>query len=254
MRLWLYSKLQIAPAPPLRTHRTSSAHDEERCQWPSFSQVSDPVTTPRRGDSVAALSAGLFSLSFATALFTLSIFKLLSFFIMPSLFFDLLFIGFPVGAFLAARWLPLGRGSLLQSLWGLQATMATSVGCCLLAKPFDYLRAHLFDIELSGLIGQIAVFAGLFLPFFAAYGMCEYLGYQYGRSRLGGRMRLVVCPRAVRGGRSLPFPQGGPADPGHGGFQLLAFLGVAGSIAALGTGTHARAVAGLEALVLEWPC
>ena len=72
-------------------------------------------------------------------------------------------------------------------------TMAAAVGCCLLAKRFDYLRAHLFDIELGGLIGQIAVFAGLFLPFFAAYGMCEYLGYQYGRSRLGGRMRLVYA-------------------------------------------------------------
>jgi hypothetical protein len=27
--------------------------------------------------------------------------------------------------------------------------MAASVGCCLLAKRFDYLRAHLFDIELD---------------------------------------------------------------------------------------------------------
>ena len=45
----------------------------------------------------------LLCVSYATALFTLSVFKILSFFIMPSLFFDLLFIGFPVGAWLGAR-------------------------------------------------------------------------------------------------------------------------------------------------------
>src|SRR3954449_12120833 len=106
----------------------------------------DPASG-RDGPSGAALAAGLFGLSFASALFTLSIFKLLSFFIMPSLFFDLLFIGFPLGAFVAARWLPPGRGSLLRSLWVLQAIMVASIGCCLLAKRFDYLRAHLFDIE-----------------------------------------------------------------------------------------------------------
>jgi hypothetical protein len=63
--------------------------------------------------------------------------------------FDLLFIGFPLGAFVAARWLPASRRSLLRSRWGLQAIMAVSIGCCLLAKRFDYLRAHLFDIELG---------------------------------------------------------------------------------------------------------
>ena len=127
---------------------------------------------------VLTVAAGLFGLSFAAALFTLSIFRLLSFFIMPSLFFDLLFIGFPLGAFVAAHRLPPGRRSLLASLWGLQVMMAVSMGCCLLAKRFDYLRAHLFDIELTRLVGQVVVFVGLFLPFFAAYGMSEYLGYQ----------------------------------------------------------------------------
>ncbi len=40
----------------------------------------------------------LFLLSFATVAFTIVLFRLLTFFIMPSLFFDLLFIGFPLGA------------------------------------------------------------------------------------------------------------------------------------------------------------
>jgi hypothetical protein len=196
------------------------------------------------------MAAGLFGLSFATALFTLSIFKLLSFFIMPSLFFDLLFIGFPVGAFAAARWLPPGRGSLLRSLWALQAIMAASVGCCLLAKRFDYLRAHLFDIELGRLVGQITVFVGLFLPFFAAYGMSEYLGYQYGRSRLGGRMRPVYALALFGAAAAYLFLRAALPALGMARIQLLAFLGVAGSIAALGAGTAARRAAGVESIAL----
>ena len=33
----------------------------------------------------------------------------------------------------------------------------------------------------------------MFLPFFAAYGLSEYMGYQVGRRNLGGRMRLVYA-------------------------------------------------------------
>ncbi len=198
-----------------------------------------PVGSPLRVRHVATVAAGLFGLSFATALFTLSIFKLLSFFIMPSLFFDLLFIGFPLGAFVAAHRLSAGRGSLLASLWGLQAIMVVSVGCCLLAKRFDYLRAHLFDIELARLVGQIAVFVGLFLPFFAAYGMSEYLGYQYGRSRLGGRMRLVYALSLFGAAAAYLFLRAALPTLGMAHVQILAFLAVAGSIAALGEGTRA---------------
>ncbi len=199
---------------------------------------------------LSALAVGLFGLSFSTALFTLSIFKLLSFFIMPSLFFDLLFVGFPVGAFLAARWLPGGRRSLLSGLWALQAMMAASVGCCLVAKRFDYLRAHLFDIELGGLVGQVAVFAGLFLPFFAACGMCEYLGYQYGRSRFGGRMRLVYALALFGAATAYVFLKLALPSLGMARIQILAFLGIAGSIAAIGPGSAARVVAGVESLAL----
>ena len=199
---------------------------------------------------VASVAAGLFGLSFATALFTLSIFKLLSFFIMPSLFFDLLFIGFPLGAFVAARRPSAGRGSLLGSLWGLQAMMAVSVGCCLLVKRFDYLRAHLFDIELASLVGQIAVFVGLFLPFFAAYGMSEYLGYQYGRSRLGGRMRLVYALALFGAAAAYVFLRAALPTLGMARVQILAFLALAGSIAALGAGTRARPAAVVEAVAL----
>ncbi len=135
----------------------------------------------------------LLCLSYATALFTLSVFKVLSFFIMPSLFFDLLFIGFPVGAWMGARFGSADRRVFFRCLWGLTAIMAASVACCLLAKRFDYLRAHLFDIELSRLVGQVGIFVVMFMPFFVAYGLCEYLGYQVGRRHLGGRMRLVYA-------------------------------------------------------------
>jgi SAM-dependent methyltransferase len=199
---------------------------------------------------VALVAAGLFGLSFGAALFTLSIFKLLSFFIMPSLFFDLLFIGFPLGAFVAARWLPASGASLRVSLWTLQAMMAASVACCLLAKQFDYLRAHLFDIDLAMLVGQIGVFVGLFLPFFAAYGMSEYLAYQYGRSRLGGRMRLVYALALFGAAAAYVFLRAALPALGMARVQLLAFLAIAGTTAALGAGAQARSAALVEALAL----
>jgi hypothetical protein len=135
----------------------------------------------------------LFCLSFGAALFALTVFKLLSFFVMPSLFFDLLFIGFPLGALLGARSLQPDRRTFLRSLCALQAIMALSVAFCLLGKRFDYLRAHLFDIRVPELGAQVAIFVALFLPFFALYGLCEYLGYRVGSSVLAGRMRRVYA-------------------------------------------------------------
>jgi hypothetical protein len=135
----------------------------------------------------------LFCLSYATALFSLSVFKLLSFFIMPSLFFDLLFIGFPIGAWFGARFIPVDRSRFLGCLWALEGITAASVAICLMAKRFDHLRAHLFAVNMSQLVMQVATFVAMFLPFFAAYGLCEYLGYQVGRRNLGGRMRLVYA-------------------------------------------------------------
>jgi hypothetical protein len=205
---------------------------------------------PLLAKPMLTVAVGLFGLSFATALFTLSIFKLLSFFVMPSLFFDLLFIGFPLGAFVAAHRLASGRGAFVASLWGLQGMMVVSVGCCLLAKRFDYLRAHLFDIELAKLVGQIAVFVGLFLPFFAAYGMCEYLGYQYGRSRLGGRMRLVYALALFGAAAAYLFLRAALPILGMARIQLLALIAVAGTIAVLGAGARARTVACAEAVAL----
>ena len=60
------------------------------------------------GATTLALLLGV--VSFATVAFLLCIFRLLSFFIMPSLFFDLLFIGFPIGAFLGARYFRISLG------------------------------------------------------------------------------------------------------------------------------------------------
>ena len=155
--------------------------------------VRGSVGSPLLAKEVVAVAIGLFGLSFATALFTLAIFKLLGFFIMPSLFFDLLFIGFP----LARSLRPTGCLPAEHRFWdacgGCRRRWWCRWGAACWQSDFDYLRAHLFDIDLAMLVGQIAVFVGLFLPFFAAYGMSEYLGYQYGRSRLGGRMRLVYA-------------------------------------------------------------
>lgn len=216
----------------------------------STSQARETRSSRPMLSSTAAIASGLLGLSFGAALFTLSIFKLLSFFIMPSLFFDLLFIGFPLGAFIAARWLPAGQRTLLTSLWGLQAIMMVSVACSLLAKQFDYLRAHLFQIELFWLVGQIAVFVGLFLPFFAAYGMCEYLGYQFGRAGLGGRMRLVYALTLFGAAAAYVFLRVTLPVLGMARIQVFSLLAVAGAIAALGAGRPARKVAVFELMAL----
>ena len=135
----------------------------------------------------------LFLLSFATVAFTIGLYRLLAFFIMPSLFFDLLFIGFPLGALAGAYFFRISGRSFLKTLWILQGTMLFSVFAMLACKHFDYLRAHLFDVELQRLFIQMLVFTLFFLPFFVAYGLSEYIGYQIGRSRLRGRMPVVYA-------------------------------------------------------------
>ena len=139
------------------------------------------------------LAAILFLLSFATVVFTIVVFRLLTFFIMPSLFFDLLFIGFPLGALAGVRFYGVSRQSFLKTLWILQGAMVFSVLAMLACRHFDYLRAHLFDVELQRLFLQMFIFTLFFLPFFIAYGLSEYIGYQFGRQYLRGRMPVVYA-------------------------------------------------------------
>ena len=197
----------------------------------------------------ASVAGSLFGLSFATALFALATFKLLSFFVMPSLFFDLLFIGFPLGAMLGARRAGGGRTPFLASLWVLQGVMAGSVGAGLLAKRLDYLRAHLFDVELVWLVAQLLGFAALFLPFFVAYGLCEFLGYRMGRREFGGRMRGVYALALFGAAAAYVFLH--MALPALGMARVLAcaFAGVAGSTYVLAGGWARKlALAELAAL------
>ena len=135
----------------------------------------------------------LFLLSFATVVFTIALFRLLTFFIMPSLFFDLLFIGFPLGALAGAFFFRISKRSFLKTLWILQAAMLFSIIAMLACKHFDYLRAHLFDVQLQRLFVQMLAFTLFFLPFFIAYGLSEYIGYQIGRTHLRGRMPVVYA-------------------------------------------------------------
>jgi len=139
------------------------------------------------------LPAILFVLSFATVVFTIALFRLLTFFIMPSLFFDLLFIGFPLGALAGVSFFKVTRQSFIRSLWILLGAMVFSIIAMLVCKHFDYLRAHLFDVELGRLFGQMLIFTLFFIPFFVAYGLSEYIGYQVGRRHLRGRMPVVYA-------------------------------------------------------------
>jgi hypothetical protein len=147
----------------------------------------------RNSSRHGALPAALFLLSFATVLFTIVLCRLLTFFIMPSPFFDLLFIGFSLGALAGAYLFHVRKASFVHSLWILLGAMVFSVVAMLACEHFDYLRAHLFDVHLQQLFVQMLAFTFFFLPFFVAYGLNEYLGYQIGGRHLRGRMPIVYA-------------------------------------------------------------
>ena len=222
---------------------------------PSVDEVCPP---PDGSQALPAwrMAASLFGLSFAAALFTLSILKLLSFFVMPSLLFDLLLIGFPLGAWLGARFLAPDSHRFVASLWGLTAMMVLSILCCLLAKRFDYLRASLFHVELAGLVRQLGAFLIIFLPFFASYGLCEYLGYQVGRRRLGGRMSTVYAAALFGAAAAYLVLKALLPSLGMARMLILAFIALAIAILAVG-GRTARWAAAIEAATLLsvswWP-
>ena len=196
------------------------------------------------------LTAVLFVLSFATVLFTIVLFRLLTFFIMPSLFFDLLFIGFPLGALAGAYFFRISKGSFVRSLWLLQGSMVFSIAAMLACKHFDYLRAHLFDVELDRLFMQMLVFTGFFVPFFMAYGLSEYIGYQVGRRHLRGRMPVVYAIYLFGAAAAYLFAQ--YAFPLLGAARLLGvpFLLVALSMVLLLPSLRLRRVLMVEQIVL----
>ncbi|MBI4602023.1 MAG: hypothetical protein HY721_08685, partial [Planctomycetes bacterium] len=211
-----------------------------------------PPPLESRRDEVGPVRLGLsmFLLAFATALFMLSAWKLLSFFIMPSLFFDLLFIGFPLGAFVGVRLFPPSLASYRRALGLLQAVMVASVAASLLCKHFDYLRAHLFEVKLHRLLGQMGTFTFLFLPFFAAYGLSEYLGYQVGTRVFGGRMRLVYAIYLFGAAAAYLFLQAALTATGISAVLVLSVALVALASLLLARGAMERGVWGCEVALL----
>lgn len=142
----------------------------------------------------ARLATALFLLSLAAVLFSLCVFRLISFFIMPSLFFDLLLICFPVGAALAMTRHGEAFERFRRALPLLQIAMAATIGATLTLKHFDFMRQNLlFGASPWGILMQIVIFAAIYCPFFAAYGATEYLGYLAGRAVLTRKMRGVYA-------------------------------------------------------------
>lgn len=142
--------------------------------------------------SMLRLIPAIFLSSAGAVLFSLLIFRLLSFFIMPSMFFALLLVGFPIGAALASLMKRADVTRFRQMLVVLQVVMILTVFATLYCKHVDYMRANLvFGIEPGMLLMQVMVFALFFLPFFAAYGAAEYIGYLAGTAAFGERMRPV---------------------------------------------------------------
>jgi spermidine synthase len=151
-----------------------------------------PLSLPEEKLPLRRLVPALFLSSVAGVLFSLLIFRLLSFFVMPSMFFALLLVGFPIGAALAT----LGTGGVVRRfrllLVVLQVLMILTIVATLLCKHVNYLRAQLlFGVDPNQLLWQILMFALLYLPFFTGYGAAEYVGYLTGTALFGQRMRPV---------------------------------------------------------------
>ncbi|MCH2119382.1 MAG: hypothetical protein MK161_17000, partial [Pirellulales bacterium] len=190
--------------------------------------------------SAYRLAAVLWLLSFSCVVFTIAVFRLLTFFIMPSLFFDLLFVGFPLGAMFGVRFFKISERSFFQTLYILQVTMVIAVLALLVCKHYDYLRAHMFDIELSRLLIQMGVLSSLFLPFFCAYGLTEYLGYRLGCRGLGGRMAYVYPLYLVGAAAAYLFVELTLSKIGVARVLILTFVFVAVGMALLASTWRAR--------------
>lgn len=153
-------------------------------------EASDPLNAGEL--SLRRLGAAMFLTSVGASLFSLLIFRLLSFFIMPSIFFSLLLVAFPIGAALAAR-RPIADARRFQTLLlALQSVMILSLFATLLCRHVDYMRAQLlFGVNPTRLLLQILTFALIYFPFFITYGAAEYVGYLTGTAAFGQRMRPV---------------------------------------------------------------
>ena len=198
---------------------------------------------------MAALAAGLFGLSFATALVTLSIFKLVSFFIMPSLFFDLLFIGFPGrvrGGPVAAS----GPGLAPAEPVGAPDAHG-GVGGLLPAGEAVRLPAGPLVRHRSGPPGRPDRGVRRAVPAVLRRVRDERVPWIPVRPvALGGSDAAGLRPGALGAAAAYVFLRAALPALGMARVQLLAFLAMAGSIAALGAGTPARAAAGVEAVAL----
>lgn len=145
-------------------------------------------------NSSRRIAVSLFLLSLAAVLYSLSLFRLIGFFIMPSLFFDLLLVGFPVGAALAAAWKGEPVERFPKALTIFQVTMFLSIGATLSLKHFDFMRENLlFGANPLRILLQITVFSLIYSPFFVAYGATEYVGYLAGRAVVARRMSGVYA-------------------------------------------------------------
>lgn len=144
--------------------------------------------------SSVRLAVSLYAVSTGAVLFSLAIFRLISFFIMPSIFFDLLLICFPIGAVAAVLTRTEPERGYGRAIPLLQLAMIATFAATLSLKYFDSMRGNLlFGQSPLSLYLQIAAFALIYSPFFLVYGGTEYLGYLAGRAALERRMNGVYA-------------------------------------------------------------
>ena len=206
--------------------------------------------------TLGRLIPAIFLSSVGAVLFSLAIFRLLSFFIMPSMFFALLLIGFPIGAAIASRQQRSDARRFRRVLGFLAAIMIASVGITLMARHVDHMRASLlFGVNPEQLLKQVMTFALFYLPFFVAYGAAEYVGYLAGTSAFGERMRPVYGMFLFGGAMAFALAAGLQQSLGVPRLLILAVAAVSISRLLLATEGFGRALIEPVILILLicWP-
>lgn len=121
--------------------------------------------------------------SFLLASFVLCLFNILRFYFFPSnIAINMLLIGFPVGGIIAISCFKLSFRSFIKSLTIAKAAIFISLLLCFAYSHFAYLRSigPSQEVNVSLLIADTLAVILIFMPYFVAYGIMEFIAYRIG--------------------------------------------------------------------------
>ncbi len=155
-----------------------------------------------RSETRYSVIVSLLLLSFGAGLFSICIFKLLGFLIIPTSFFIILLLfGMPLGGLLSLKFFTNNTRGFMKSLTLLQITMVFSILitflCIRVSTPWLFYcilqPSKIFLPTIVVVTLFIIMQSIMFIPFFAAYGACEFVGYQLGMKFLHQKSSIVYA-------------------------------------------------------------